>query len=80
MPIYRCNILVQSLVIEGSLRAAGLAVVEVVEAHIGFLDLFGPVIEGVAGVRTGRYSHCHLWSEDGVVHTFDTFRDDFKDS
>ncbi len=41
---------VQSSKFEISLGAAGLAVVEGVEALVGFLDFFGSVVEGVEGV------------------------------
>ena len=47
--------------------AAGLAVVEGVEAGVGFLELFGAVIERGGGVLGRGDDDRHLRGEDGAV-------------
>ena len=47
--------------------AAGEAVVEGVEAGVGFLELFGSVVEGGGGVLGRGDNDRHLRGEDGAV-------------
>lgn len=47
--------------------AARLHVVEGVDAHIDFLQLFGSIVEWSGGVLQGRYRHFHIGGEDGAI-------------
>lgn len=59
-------------------RATGLFVVEIIQAHIGFLHLLRSVIEWSCGMRPGSYGDCHFRCEHRSVNTLDALRDDLK--
>lgn len=67
-------LLVQLLKFKIILIAACFLIVEGVEAHVGFLHLFGSIIKRGGGVLHGCYCHYHFGSEDGTVRAFKALR------
>lgn len=58
--------------------AACFLVVESIDAHVYFLQLFRSIIERCSSMLQGCHVHYHIGSEDGAVRAFNTFRLNLK--
>ena len=64
-------LLIQCLIIEIRRIAVGFLVVELVDAHVGFLDFLGTIAEGIGNMHRDGHDDDHFGCKHRAVHSFD---------
>ena len=52
-------------------EGVGVLVVELIEAHVGFLDFLGVIVEGIGNAHFRSYHNVHFGCKHRAVHSFD---------
>ena len=63
--------LIQCLIIEIRRIAVGFLVVELVDAHVGFLDFLGSIAAGIGDMHWDGHDDDHFGCKHRAVHSFD---------